>query len=105
MLHEEESLPRITTSCSDLDNILGGGISCRDVTEIGQPSPFCFASLVKSGRKQLVFNLNLNLGLFFSRWSTRDWQDSDWVKSVFFYFLIGFYSVINLSLISGSSSL
>ncbi|ESQ39231.1 hypothetical protein EUTSA_v10001556mg [Eutrema salsugineum] len=35
MLHEEESLPRITTSCSDLDSILGGGISCRDVTEIG----------------------------------------------------------------------
>ncbi|KAG7593217.1 DNA recombination and repair protein RecA-like ATP-binding domain [Arabidopsis thaliana x Arabidopsis arenosa] len=33
MLHEEESLPRITTSCSDLDSILGGGISCRDVTE------------------------------------------------------------------------
>lgn len=39
MLHEEESLPRITTSCSDLDNILGGGISCRDVTEIGN-KPF-----------------------------------------------------------------
>ncbi|CAL9218927.1 unnamed protein product [Arabidopsis halleri] len=33
MLHEEESLPRITTSCSDLDSILGGGISCRDVSE------------------------------------------------------------------------
>lgn len=39
MLHEEEALPRITTSCSDLDKILGGGISCRDVTEIGKPSP------------------------------------------------------------------
>lgn len=37
MLHEEEALPRITTSCSDLDKILGGGISCRDVTEIGKP--------------------------------------------------------------------
>ena len=37
MLNEEEALPRITTSCSDLDKILGGGISCRDVTEIGKP--------------------------------------------------------------------
>lgn len=35
MLHEEESCKRITTSCSDLDEILGGGIHCREVTEIG----------------------------------------------------------------------
>lgn len=35
MLHEEESLKCITTSCADLDNILGGGISCKEVTEIG----------------------------------------------------------------------
>ncbi|KAH9733109.1 DNA repair protein RAD51 [Citrus sinensis] len=36
MLQEEqESLARITTSCADLDNILGGGIGCREVTEIG----------------------------------------------------------------------
>ncbi|XP_050236649.1 DNA repair protein RAD51 homolog 3 [Mercurialis annua] len=35
MLHEESSLTRITTSCADLDNILGGGISCKEVTEIG----------------------------------------------------------------------
>ncbi|KAL5859906.1 hypothetical protein ACOSQ3_001202 [Xanthoceras sorbifolium] len=35
MLHEEESLMRITTSCADLDNILGGGINCKEVTEIG----------------------------------------------------------------------
>ncbi|KAJ4844938.1 DNA repair protein rad51c [Turnera subulata] len=35
MLHEEESMRRITTSCAELDNILGGGISCREVTEIG----------------------------------------------------------------------
>lgn len=35
MLHEEKSLTRITTSCADLDNILGGGISCKEVTEIG----------------------------------------------------------------------
>ncbi|KAJ4727143.1 DNA repair RAD51-like protein [Melia azedarach] len=35
MLHEEEMLTRITTSCADLDNILGGGINCKEVTEIG----------------------------------------------------------------------
>ncbi|XP_062156428.1 DNA repair protein RAD51 homolog 3 isoform X2 [Alnus glutinosa] len=35
MLHEEEMFPRITTSCMDLDNILGGGINCKEVTEIG----------------------------------------------------------------------
>ncbi|CAI9103678.1 OLC1v1002209C1 [Oldenlandia corymbosa var. corymbosa] len=35
MLHEEEACKRITTSCSDLDDILGGGISCKEVTEIG----------------------------------------------------------------------
>lgn len=34
MLHEDFST-RITTSCSDLDSILGGGISCKEVTEIG----------------------------------------------------------------------
>ncbi|GAV78650.1 Rad51 domain-containing protein [Cephalotus follicularis] len=35
MFHEEESLIRITTSCADLDKILGGGINCKEVTEIG----------------------------------------------------------------------
>lgn len=35
MLHEEELFTRITTSCEDLDNILGGGINCKEVTEIG----------------------------------------------------------------------
>ncbi|KZV46185.1 hypothetical protein F511_15195 [Dorcoceras hygrometricum] len=35
MLNEEESSIRITTSCSNLDDILGGGISCKEVTEIG----------------------------------------------------------------------
>ncbi|WRX09658.1 DNA recombination and repair protein Rad51-like [Theobroma cacao] len=35
MLHEEESLVHITTSSADLDNILGGGIHCKEVTEIG----------------------------------------------------------------------
>lgn len=35
MLQEEETIVHITTSCADLDNILGGGISCKEVTEIG----------------------------------------------------------------------
>ncbi|XP_024992828.1 DNA repair protein RAD51 homolog 3 [Cynara cardunculus var. scolymus] len=35
MLQEEKTLVRITTSCADLDDILGGGISCKEVTEIG----------------------------------------------------------------------
>lgn len=35
MLHEEVVFGRITTSCAELDEILGGGISCKQVTEIG----------------------------------------------------------------------
>ncbi|XP_047334763.1 DNA repair protein RAD51 homolog 3 [Impatiens glandulifera] len=35
MLHEEELSRQITTSCAELDNILGGGITCKEVTEIG----------------------------------------------------------------------
>ncbi|CAH9102341.1 unnamed protein product [Cuscuta epithymum] len=35
MLHQEELCGRITTCCTDLDQILGGGISCQEVTEIG----------------------------------------------------------------------
>lgn len=35
ILNEEKLYPRITTSCADLDNILGGGINCKEVTEIG----------------------------------------------------------------------
>ncbi|CAI8600760.1 unnamed protein product [Vicia faba] len=35
MLNEERFSSLITTSCADLDNILGGGISCKEVTEIG----------------------------------------------------------------------
>ncbi|XP_021864325.1 DNA repair protein RAD51 homolog 3 isoform X2 [Spinacia oleracea] len=34
MLHED-SCVRITTSSADVDDILGGGISCKEVTEIG----------------------------------------------------------------------
>ncbi|KAL3616540.1 DNA repair protein rad51c [Castilleja foliolosa] len=35
ILSEEESSICITTSCSDLDEILGGGVRCKEVTEIG----------------------------------------------------------------------
>ncbi|CAJ2655606.1 unnamed protein product [Trifolium pratense] len=35
MLNEERFSSSITTSCADLDNILGGGINCKEVTEIG----------------------------------------------------------------------
>ena len=35
MLSEEKFAPRITTSYVDLDNILGGGINCKEVSEIG----------------------------------------------------------------------
>ncbi|GMH21671.1 hypothetical protein Nepgr_023513 [Nepenthes gracilis] len=34
-MYKEDLHTRITTSCTDLDNILGGGISCKEVTEIG----------------------------------------------------------------------
>jgi hypothetical protein len=36
MLNEERFSSLITTSCLDLDNILGGGINCKEVTEIGE---------------------------------------------------------------------
>lgn len=35
MLNDEKFSSYITTSCADLDNILGGGIKCKEVTEIG----------------------------------------------------------------------
>ncbi|KAF3785855.1 DNA repair RAD51-like protein 3 [Nymphaea thermarum] len=34
MLQEEETCRHITTSCEELDNILGGGIHCKELTEI-----------------------------------------------------------------------
>ncbi|XWS45915.1 hypothetical protein CRYUN_Cryun14cG0020200 [Craigia yunnanensis] len=40
MLHEEESLMHITTSSADLDNILGGGIHCKEVTGIDTEGSF-----------------------------------------------------------------
>ncbi|RYQ98560.1 hypothetical protein Ahy_B07g086300 [Arachis hypogaea] len=35
MLNDEKFSTRIMTSCVDLDNILGGGITCKEVTELG----------------------------------------------------------------------
>jgi len=105
MLHEEESLPRITTSCSDLDNILGGGISCRDVTEIGMSSPLSF--FLWSNLRSLS---DLVVCLFSQRWGTRDWQDSDWVNPLHCFPLLSHHhqsvsSSVNFDLVSGSSSL
>nr|XP_023904965.1 DNA repair protein RAD51 homolog 3 [Quercus suber] len=53
MLHEEEMFPRITTSCEDLDNILGGGINCKEVTEIG--------GVPGIGKTQLGIQLAINV--------------------------------------------
>ncbi|XP_027106461.1 DNA repair protein RAD51 homolog 3 isoform X1 [Coffea eugenioides] len=53
MLHEEESCRRITTSCADLDDILGGGISCKEVTEIG--------GVPGIGKTQLGIQLAINV--------------------------------------------
>lgn len=36
MLSEEQTLKHVSTSCEDLDTILGGGIHCKEVTEIGK---------------------------------------------------------------------
>lgn len=35
ILRDEQTLTHITTSCEELDTILGGGINCKEVTEIG----------------------------------------------------------------------
>uniref|UniRef100_A0A7N2R9K8 DNA repair protein RAD51 homolog 3 n=1 Tax=Quercus lobata TaxID=97700 RepID=A0A7N2R9K8_QUELO len=53
MLHEEEMFPRITTSCEDLNNILGGGINCKEVTEIG--------GVPGIGKTQLGIQLAINV--------------------------------------------
>ncbi|XP_018856792.1 DNA repair protein RAD51 homolog 3-like isoform X1 [Juglans regia] len=53
MLHEDEMFPRITTSCLDLDNILGGGINCKEVTEIG--------GVPGMGKTQLGIQLAVNV--------------------------------------------
>uniref|UniRef100_A0A2P2IUS0 DNA repair protein RAD51 homolog 3 n=1 Tax=Rhizophora mucronata TaxID=61149 RepID=A0A2P2IUS0_RHIMU len=53
MLHEESSLMCITTSCADLDSILGGGINCKQVTEIG--------GVPGIGKTQLGIQLAINV--------------------------------------------
>ncbi|KAL2460802.1 DNA repair protein [Abeliophyllum distichum] len=53
MLHEEESSVRITTSCSDLDDIIGGGINCKEVTEVG--------GVPGIGKTQLGIQLAINV--------------------------------------------
>ncbi|XP_050386473.1 DNA repair protein RAD51 homolog 3 [Argentina anserina] len=53
ILNEETLLPRITTSCADLDNILGGGINCKEVTEIG--------GVPGIGKTQLGIQLTVNV--------------------------------------------
>ncbi|XP_011628330.1 DNA repair protein RAD51 homolog 3 isoform X2 [Amborella trichopoda] len=35
ILCEDRTMNHITTSCEDLDGILGGGISCKEITEVG----------------------------------------------------------------------
>ena len=54
MLHEEQMFPRITTSCADLDDILGGGINCKEVTEIGLLIR-CVLCLLVEGFSRLFF--------------------------------------------------
>ncbi|KAL8152915.1 hypothetical protein V2J09_010675 [Rumex salicifolius] len=53
MLHEDDFSTRITTSCPDLDSILGGGISCKEVTEIG--------GVPGIGKTQLGIQLAINV--------------------------------------------
>lgn len=53
MLKEDEGLRCITTSCVALDNILGGGINCKEVTEIG--------GVPGIGKTQLGIQLAINV--------------------------------------------
>ncbi|KAJ6820805.1 DNA repair protein RAD51-like protein 3 [Iris pallida] len=53
MLSEEHSLKHITTGCEDLDAILGGGIYCKEVTEIG--------GVLGIGKTQLGIQLAINV--------------------------------------------
>lgn len=36
MLSEEQMQRHISTGCNDFDTILGGGIHCKEVTEVGK---------------------------------------------------------------------
>ncbi|XP_057979817.1 DNA repair protein RAD51 homolog 3 [Malania oleifera] len=52
LLHEEY-FTHITTSCAELDNILGGGVNCKEVTEIG--------GIPGIGKTQLGIQLAVNV--------------------------------------------
>lgn len=53
MLSEEQTLKHISTSCEDLDTILGGGIHCKEVTEVG--------GVPGIGKTQLGIQLAINV--------------------------------------------
>ncbi|XP_020248057.1 DNA repair protein RAD51 homolog 3 [Asparagus officinalis] len=53
ILSEEQALKHITTSCEDLDGILGGGIHCKEVTEVG--------GVPGIGKTQLGIQLAINV--------------------------------------------
>lgn len=53
MFHEDDFFTRITTSCADMDNMLGGGINCKELTEIGQSSSQRAHTTHKSKREKL----------------------------------------------------
>ncbi|XP_022770259.1 DNA repair protein RAD51 homolog 3-like [Durio zibethinus] len=56
MLNDEKSLIHLTTSSADLNNILGGGIHCKEVTEIG--------GVPDIGKTQLGWGLLLVIKVF-----------------------------------------
>ncbi|KAG0468487.1 hypothetical protein HPP92_017815 [Vanilla planifolia] len=53
MLEEEKILNYISTGCEDFDDILGGGISCKEVTEVG--------GVPGIGKTQLGIQLAINV--------------------------------------------
>ncbi|XXG75953.1 hypothetical protein AAC387_Pa08g0414 [Persea americana] len=53
ILRDEQTLTRITTSCEEVDTILGGGINCKEVTEIG--------GVPGIGKTQLGIQLAINV--------------------------------------------
>lgn len=53
MLSEEQTLKHISTGCEDLDTILGGGIHCKEVTEVG--------GVPGIGKTQLGIQLAINV--------------------------------------------
>ncbi|KAG9156906.1 hypothetical protein Leryth_015499 [Lithospermum erythrorhizon] len=53
MLEKEESSRRITTSCADLDKVVGGGFRCNQVTEVG--------GVAGIGKTQLGIQLAVNV--------------------------------------------